>query len=152
MPTAVGDVIIEYDDPVPDASPLPDQNGPCTDPPFRNSLLTNLFAAIANTVKDPLRGRLETAERSFLEAVGDRPIRRDRPIWPDGSLPYNLFQRSRRSLILAFDRPATSALSALPSRAAARRFMIVPLDISRRSAHHPSSYVVLLEARDLPPQ
>jgi hypothetical protein len=32
-------------------------------------LLSDLSAAIANTVKDPLRGGLEAAERSLLQSI-----------------------------------------------------------------------------------
>ena len=46
------------------------------------------------------------------------------------------------------DRLAISKARASRSRASARRFMIVSLDISRRSDWHSSSYVVLPEVGD----
>ena len=51
----------------------------------------------------------------------------------------------------SFDRVAISDATASRPIAGARRFKIVSLDISRPSAQHPSSYVVLLEARDCCP-
>src|SRR5208282_6150801 len=76
-------------------------------------------------------------------------VRNDRLISRDGAFPNMAFQRSRRSLVLAFDRPAISAVSATRFRTCARRFMIVSLGVSRPSTQRPSSYVVLLWARNL---
>src|ERR1039457_813999 len=77
-------------------------------------------------------------------------VTNDRLISRDGAFPNMAFQRSRSSSISSFDRPAISTASASRPIAGARRFMIVSLDSSRPSARHPSSYVVLLEARDRP--
>src|ERR1035437_4106601 len=79
-------------------------------------------------------------------------VRKDRPISRDGAFPNMAFQRSRSSSIPSFDRLAISDARAPRSRTGARRFMIVALGISRPSARHPSSYVVLLEAHDLLPR
>src|SRR5271167_1650565 len=54
-PTSVNDVVVEHRDAVMDAAPLPDQHGTRAGAPFRNPLRCGLLAAIANTVKDPLR-------------------------------------------------------------------------------------------------
>src|ERR1019366_7277870 len=79
-------------------------------------------------------------------------VRNDRLISRDGAFPNMAFQRSRSSSIPSFDRLAISDARAPRRIAGARRFMIVSLDTSRLSARHPSSYVVLLEARDSLPQ
>src|ERR1019366_6584504 len=78
-------------------------------------------------------------------------VRKERLISRDGAFPNMAFQRSRRSSILSFDRLAISAASASRPITAVRRFMIASLDSSRPSTWHPNSYVVLLEARYLPP-
>src|ERR1019366_3906461 len=78
--------------------------------------------------------------------------RNDRLISRDGAFPNMAFQRSRSSSISSFDRLAISDPIASRSRPCARRFMTVSLNILRPSAQHPSSYVVLLEARALLPQ
>ncbi len=78
-------------------------------------------------------------------------VRKDRLISRDGAFPNMAFQRSRSSSIPSFDRLAISAASASRRIAGARRFMIAALDISRPSGRHSSSYVLLLEADDLPP-
>src|SRR5208337_4726273 len=78
-------------------------------------------------------------------------VRNDRLISRDGALPNMAFQRSRISSVPSFDRLAISDASAPRPIEAARRFMIVSLDISRLSNRLPSSYVVLLEAGDSPP-
>src|SRR5271156_2310452 len=78
-------------------------------------------------------------------------VRNDRRISREGALPNMAFQRSRRSLVLAFDRPAISAGSASRFRTCARHFMILSLGISGFSAQHPTSYLVLLKVGDSPP-
>src|ERR1035437_1260762 len=75
-------------------------------------------------------------------------VRNDRPIWPDGSLPYKVFQRSRRSSMPSFDRLAISPASAPRSIAGPRRFMIAPRRDSRRSNRAQSPCVVLLWGGD----
>src|SRR5271169_1648652 len=78
-------------------------------------------------------------------------VRNDRLISRDGALPNMAFQRSRISSVPSFDRLAISDASASRPIEAARRFMIVSLDVSQLSNRLPSSYVVLLEAGDSPP-
>src|SRR5208282_715105 len=78
-------------------------------------------------------------------------VRNDLLISRDGAFPNMAFQRSRSSSVPSFDRVAISDATASRPIAGARRFKIVSLDISRPSAQHPSSYVVLLEARDCCP-
>src|ERR1035437_2571028 len=76
-------------------------------------------------------------------------VRNDRLISRDGAFPNVAFQRSRSSSISSFDRLAISDARGSRSRTCARRFMIVSLETSRLSTRLPSSYVLLLEARDL---
>src|ERR1019366_7633004 len=79
-------------------------------------------------------------------------VANDRPMSRDGAFPNMAFQRSRSSSISSFDRLAISDARASRSRTCARRFMIVSLETSRLSTRLPSSYLLLLEARDLPPR
>lgn len=71
--TAIDDIVVEDGDTVPDSSPFPDQNGTRIGSALGSALVTNLSRSIANAVKDPLRGRLETTERSFLQPVRNGP-------------------------------------------------------------------------------
>src|ERR1700737_4127189 len=70
-------------------------------------------------------------------------VRNDRLISREGAFPNIAFQRSRSSSIPSFDRRAISDARDSWLTAGARRFMIVAFDISRPSAQHPFSYVVL---------
>src|SRR5258708_6774607 len=76
-------------------------------------------------------------------------VRNDRLISCDGGFPNMAFQRARSSSVSSFHRLAISAASASRPIAGDCRFMSISLNSSRPSAHHPNSYVVLLEARDL---
>src|ERR1035437_6553969 len=109
-------------------------------------------AVMGELCQEALRRGLESAEGFFLGRYAIARVRNDRPISRDGAFPNMPFQRSRSSSIPSFDRLAISDARASRARTGPRRFMIVALGISRPSARHPSSYVVLLEAHDLLPQ
>jgi hypothetical protein len=64
----VHDLVVEDSDP----SPLPDEDRPRARFWFRYMLQSDFCSVIVNAIKKPLKGWLDSAERSFLKPVGDR--------------------------------------------------------------------------------
>jgi hypothetical protein len=93
---------------VTDASPLSDQQGPRTGKPFRNTLKREFRTTRYNAIEKTLCGRLEAAERSFLNPAGDGANHQGTPKRGDGSAPNRTFHLCLRVAASSAGRFTTS--------------------------------------------